>query len=736
MFSQQQIIDTVYPYLSDIGVGLVFGLGYYHISYLFGDKKQDKKLLQTKSNINLENCKTLDDFNQIIKINEENPKLDSFEMIQIMNERQISPDINTYNNLLNACYIQENFEVAEKITEELFDFVSPVQPDLTTFNILLKGISIKLDSVIHQNKNEKESYIKSMDKLLSQLKSLGVTKENVKPNNVTINTCIDILIKAEDTDRAWDLFENMETLYGLPTDKYSYSTIIKSLKFDPSQEKLNKAFGIIDLIRENKFNNRVNDEIIFNCLIDACVRLNLTSKAEELFKEMKSLNIEPTKITYAVMIKTYGNSFELDKAFQLFEEMKISNLPPNEIVYGCLLNACVRCSNINKVTEIYKEMKKFNLELNIILYTILIKAYTKVKDINSALDVYYTMLSDKKVKPNIVIHNAMLDCCVECKSIEKLNQIYDFIKEKASSGEDPNAPQPDLITYSTVIKAYSRVKDMEKVFDIYNFLKENSSQFKLDEIVFNSILDGCAKTNNYKKGLEIYEDMQKLNIPKSNVTYSILVKMYANAGEAKKAMAVLEDMIKDRIKPGMIVYTCLIQVSFKSGDYNQAFSLFEEMKKSNKADHVLYNTVVNGSLFHQKWMHAYKYTIESLENNIKMATDLYNTVIYKLTGHFCNLSPQEKIDCCTRIIKEVKERGIDITPDNQSRIAKLIYNYNGNSYGVSETNKTSNFQNFGKMNPNYNNKKSYGSESIYNNRKQEDGYSNSNYKNNYKKNNY
>ena len=144
-----------------------------------------------------------------------------------------------------------------------------------------------------------------------------------------------------------------------------------------------------------------------------------------------------------------------------------------------------------------------------------------------ALSVYDEMLQDKKVSPNIVIHNAMLDCCVECNDINKMSEIYEKIKHSAINEE--NSPQPDLITYSTVIKGYARAKDMEKVFDIYHFLKTSDNNFQLDEVIYNSILDGCAKTNNLEKAMIVYDDMVKKEVKRSNVTYSILVKLYSNA---------------------------------------------------------------------------------------------------------------------------------------------------------------------------------------------------------------
>lgn len=649
--------------LTDVGVGLVFGLGYYVIKYIYGDNQPSsgKQGKQTQQAL-WDSAKTIEELNSIIK-NHEDESFNPFEILDKVNKSQLTPDINTYNNLLNACYINSNFESADKLVEEIFAFGSPVQPDLSTFNILLKGLSCKLEKLV--SNEEKEKIVSVMDKLLSDVSA---------PNDVTINTCIDILVKAGKIDRAWDLFDSMKSKYDISPDKYSYSTIIKALRFESSPERLEKAFGILEYLR-NRTSTTTNDEIIFNCLIDVCLKLNLIEKAEKVFNTMKEIDVKPSKITYAIMIKGYGQVYNLDKAFALFEEMKLAGVEVNEIVYGCLLNACVRCSDIKRTTQVYAEMKEKNLDMNIVLYTTLIKAYTKVKDLANAEIVYSALLNDEKVEANIVAHNAMLDCCVECNAFDKMSKYYAQIKEKAVN--DENAPQPDLITYSTVIKGFARAKDMEKVFDLYNFLNGNSD-FKMDEVIYNSILDGCAKTNNFEKAISIYAEMTKNNIKKSNVTYSILVKLYSNNKMSDKALQIMDEMVANNIKPGIIVYTCLIQTCLRNKKFEQAVKLFEQLKKDGlRADHVLYNTIVNGCLYNSRWALACDYTLESFEKGIRMAEDIYNNVLNKLTMHYCDLKPAIKCEYATRILKDLKERNLNIDEETYQKVAKMAYKTQG-----------------------------------------------------------
>jgi len=59
--------------------------------------------------------------------------------------------------------------------------------------------------------------------------------------------------------------------------------------------------------------------------------------------------------------------------------------------------------------------------------------------------------------------------------------------------------------------------------------------------------------------LKCYRNMKKLKIKPSNVTYSILAKIYQKMGEIDKALGILDDMKTEGVKAGVFVYTCMIQ---------------------------------------------------------------------------------------------------------------------------------------------------------------------------------
>ena len=75
----------------------------------------------------------------------------------------------------------------------------------------------------------------------------------------------------------------------------------------------------------------------------------------------------------------------------------------------------------------------------------------------------------------------------------------------------------------------------------------DEAKIQPDEVLYNSLLDGCCKCNELTMALKVFENMKSLRIKPSNVTFSILIKIYGKQKQIAKALLVLDDMKKDSI---------------------------------------------------------------------------------------------------------------------------------------------------------------------------------------------
>ena len=588
------------PYVADLGVALVFGVGYYLFKQLHKDKKDASFKEKIESNLNKWNqAKTIQKFNSLI-ISNKDKTTDAFKILNAMQKSEINPDIVTYNCLLDMSFKLEQYEQAKKLFEEISDFTSPVQPDVVTFNILLKGCVAELREGGSLNNNStfqvvKKLIVEKVLQIVADIKSRGINK-----NEITYNTAIDACIEGGDFDQAWDLYQEMAKSENLKPDLYTYATLIKGLKANStcgSEVSLERAVEILNKIKSGEYENLKADEVLYNSVLDTCVKYNKVSLAENIFEEMKSQGVAPSRITYSIMIKGYGLIYKLDKAISMFNDLKSTNIKPNDVIYGCLLNSAVRCSRLDIMNDIYQNMKDDGIKANGIIYTTLIKGFNKMKRYDLAFEIFDSISELEKQTSNIVIYNAILDCCVESKNFEKLNEIYSYIKAK--SEEIENFPQPNVITYSTVIKGFARSGRVPEANKIYEFLKSNA--YQLDEVLFNTVCDGFARANQTQLALKILNDMKLAGIKRSSVIYSILLKMYSNQGDESNSLRIYDDMHKDGVKPSLVTFTTLMQMFIKKKKLSNAIQIFEDMKKSQiKPDQVCYNFIINGCTFNQK----------------------------------------------------------------------------------------------------------------------------------------
>ena len=489
---------------------------------------------------------SLYDYNVLIKDHySHKPNLNPFLVLQDMQKTGFTPDITTYNTLLHICLEKRNFKMVEKLITEIKDKLSQVVPDIITFNILLKGESLRLSDLLAKGE---ENIFETLEEVKSLLGMIDEHK--LTATEITYNTVIDICVKAGVMSLAIHFFDVMQEVSLIP-DSFTYSTLLKGFRLNdfklqdwsaknPAiravfpelnllsyQCSITKALEIFALYKE-AHKNKV-DDVIFNCMIDTCLRMGLSDKALQLFEEMKTSNIPPGTITYGVIFRGFGQLKNCDIPLNLYQQMKDTDVPMNEITFGCLIDACIRANRLDKATAVFEDMKAHEeLKCNTIIYTTMIKGYTKKRNLRKAMKILEAMKADENVEPNVVTYNSLLECAVRCNEFDAAKQIFE---ETVSLCDD--SFKPDIITYSTYMKSLCKQRNTRGALSVYNLVK--SKGFKVDEVLFNTLLDGLLKAQEYKMALTIYAEMRTHKINPSNVTFSILVKIYTKLGQYTEA---------------------------------------------------------------------------------------------------------------------------------------------------------------------------------------------------------
>merc|ERR1719152_1120248 len=136
---------------------------------------------------------------------------------------------------------------------------------------------------------------------------------------------------------------------------------------------------------------------------------------------------------------------------------------------------------------------------------------------------------------------------------------------------------PDVVTYSTLVKGYCLSGDIDRGYQVLNEMVANGKH-EPDEILYNSLLDGCAKQHRVDDALALVEDMHKNHVRPSNFTLSILVKLLGRSRRLNQAFQTVEDTCKRfDLQANIHVYTCLLYACFQNRQLPRALKLHDSM---------------------------------------------------------------------------------------------------------------------------------------------------------------
>merc|ERR1719386_317148 len=136
---------------------------------------------------------------------------------------------------------------------------------------------------------------------------------------------------------------------------------------------------------------------------------------------------------------------------------------------------------------------------------------------------------------------------------------------------------PDVVTYSTLVKGYCLSGNIEKGFAVLRDMV-STGKYEPDEIMYNSLLDGCAKQHRLDDALKLLAEMEAANVPPSNFTLSILVKLLGRSRRLNEAFQMTESIpAKYGFQANIHVYTCLIQACIHNRQLHRAFQVHDMM---------------------------------------------------------------------------------------------------------------------------------------------------------------
>jgi len=273
--------------------------------------------------------------------------------------------------------------------------------------------------------------------------------------------------------------------------------------------------------------------------------------------------------TYGSIIRAYGFVNDIAGAWETWKEMRQRRIVPTAVTLGCMVEAVVSNGDSEGGLELIRDMlsdAQCQPLVNAVVYCSVLKGFSHEKNFARFWQVYEEMVA-QKLQFSIVTFNTMIDACSRCGEMKRTP---DLLKSMVAQGIEPN-----LITYSAILKGYCQENKLDQAFELMTGMVQ-TTKLKPDEIMYNTLLDGCARQGLYHRGMPLLAEMEAAGVNPSNFTLSVLVKLCSRSKRLDRAFEIVEEISsKYRFRPNVHVYTNLIQACTQNRELRRAFEVLE-----------------------------------------------------------------------------------------------------------------------------------------------------------------
>jgi len=389
----------------------------------------------------------------------------------------------------------------------------------------------------------------------------------LQPNSITFNKILGVAV-ASDAGTMWRIVDEMKA-FDIKPDQVTCSILLKSRCINSKSANLEKVIALLDDIETEI------DEVLFNALVDVSVRLDRADLLMPVVRKQRASNRISVKSphTYANIIRAYGYVQDMKGAWDTWNDMTRQHVTPISVTLGCMVEALVTNGDIEGGYELIQEMlkdEKTAVLVNAVMYGSLVKGFSHMKCFTRMWQVYDEMIA-QKLQFSMVTFNTLIDACARSG---ELNRIPSLLKDIDAQGL-----KMGLVTYSAILKGYCQKNLLDEAFELFNNMTK-TTDLEPDEIMYNTLLDGCARQGLYVRGMEVFQKMISSGVRPSNYTLSVLVKLCNRGKKLEKAFEICDELSsKYGIRLNVHVLANLVQACIQHHDLPRAMDQLELMVK-------------------------------------------------------------------------------------------------------------------------------------------------------------
>lgn len=302
--------------------------------------------------------------------------------------------------------------------------------------------------------------------------------------------------------------------------------------------------------------NGVQSVVTWTAMIGGFVQNDDNKEAVDLFCRMNREGVRPNHFTYSTVLASKPSSL----LCQLHAQIIKADYEKVPSVATALLDAYVKTGNTIESARVFDSIT----EKDIVAWSAMLAGLAQIGDSEKAMEVFIQLVKEG-VKPNEFTFSSVINACSSpAATVEHGRQIH---ASAIKSGKS-NA----LCVSSALVTMYSKRGNIESANKVFNRQEEK------DIVSWNSMITGYAQHGDGKKALEVFQVMQKHELPMDDVSFIGVLTACTHAGLVEEGEKYFNIMIKDyHIDPTIEHYSCMVDLYSRAGMFEKATDIMKGM---------------------------------------------------------------------------------------------------------------------------------------------------------------
>lgn len=299
--------------------------------------------------------------------------------------------------------------------------------------------------------------------------------------------------------------------------------------------------------------------VTWNSMVVGYVQNGMSEEAIEVFYDMRTEGIEPTRVTLASFLSASANLDALEEGRQGHAIAVISALELDNILGSSLMNFYSKVGLIEDAEIVFSKMGK----RDVVAWNLLISGYVQNGLVDEALDVCVQMRSEN-LRFDSVTLASLLSACANTRNLHLGKDCHGYcIRNNFVS---------DVVVSSCIVDMYGKCARINEARRVFSFTKSK------DQVLWNTLIAAYAELGFSGEALKLFYQMQLEGVQPNVISWNSVIWGFLRLGQIIEAENMFEWMQSSGIQPNIITWTTLVSGMSENGFADESISLFKQMQ--------------------------------------------------------------------------------------------------------------------------------------------------------------